>query len=86
MDLVQTVNMQQVMEELTNTFDFPAETLFVVFDQTSDETIKETFSKIERINIAESIQSPLETTLSIKIMSPMLCFILIVILHMNEVR
>ena len=49
-----------VMEELSDTFDLPAETLFLVFNQTSDETIKQTLSKIERINIAESIQSPLE--------------------------
>ena len=51
---------QQVMEELTNTFDLPAETLFIVFDQTSDETIQQTLSKIERLQIAEAIQSPLE--------------------------
>ncbi|MFJ7827277.1 MMPL family transporter [Psychrobacillus sp. NPDC096623] len=50
----------EVMEELTNTFDFPAESLFVVFDQTSDSTIEETLQKIERLEIAESIQSPLE--------------------------
>ena len=49
-----------VMEELSDTFDLPAETLFLVFNQTSDETIKQTLSKIKRIKIAESIQSPLE--------------------------
>lgn len=49
-----------VMEELSDTFDLPAETLFLVFNQTSDETIKQTIAEIERINIAESIQSPLE--------------------------
>ncbi|SDN43319.1 putative drug exporter of the RND superfamily [Psychrobacillus sp. OK028] len=50
----------EVMEELTNTFDFPAESLFVVFDQTSDSTIEETLQKIEQLELAESIQSPLE--------------------------
>lgn len=50
----------EVMEELTKTFDFPAESLFVVFDQTSDDTIKETLQEIEKLEIAESIQSPLE--------------------------
>lgn len=50
----------EVMEELTKTFDFPAESLFVVFDQTSDDTIKEALQKIEKLEIAESIQSPLE--------------------------
>ncbi|PZX03914.1 RND superfamily putative drug exporter [Psychrobacillus insolitus] len=49
-----------VMEELSDTFDLPAETLFLVFNQTSDETIKQTLAKIKRIKIAESIQSPLE--------------------------
>ncbi|MEI4771289.1 MMPL family transporter [Psychrobacillus sp. FJAT-51614] len=51
---------QQVMEELTDTFDLPAETLFVVFDNTSDATIKETLANIEDLHIAESIQSPLD--------------------------
>ena len=50
----------EVMDELTKTFDFPAESLFVVFDQTSDDTIKETLQEIEKLEIAESIQSPLE--------------------------
>jgi RND superfamily putative drug exporter len=49
-----------VMEELSDTFNLPAETLFLVFNQTSDETIKQTIAEIERIKIAESIQSPLE--------------------------
>lgn len=51
---------QQVMEELTNTFDLPAETLFVVFENTTDETIQETLKDIEQLDLAESIQSPLE--------------------------
>ncbi|WP_342599329.1 MMPL family transporter [Psychrobacillus sp. FSL H8-0483] len=51
---------QQVMAELTDTFDLPAETLFVVFDQTTDDTIEKTLANIERLNIAESIQSPLD--------------------------
>lgn len=50
----------EVMEELTKTFDFPAESLFVVFDQTSDDTIKETLQEIDKLELAESIQSPLE--------------------------
>ncbi|WP_144510683.1 MMPL family transporter [Bacillus sp. FJAT-22090] len=51
---------QQVMEELTNTFDLPAETLFLVFDNTTNETIKNTLSEIESLQIAETIQSPLD--------------------------
>lgn len=50
----------EVMEELTKTFDFPAESLFVVFDQTSNSTIEDTLNEIEQLNLAESIQSPLE--------------------------
>ena len=51
---------QKVMEELTETFDLPAETLFVVFDNTSDATIEKTLANIEDLHIAESIQSPLD--------------------------
>ena len=50
----------EVMEELTETFDFPAESLFIIFDQTSDDTIKEMLQDIEKLELAESIQSPLE--------------------------
>ncbi|WP_427137705.1 MMPL family transporter [Psychrobacillus psychrodurans] len=49
----------EVMDELTKTFDFPAESLFVVFDQTSNSTIEETLKEIEQLELAESIQSPL---------------------------
>lgn len=51
---------QQVMDELTNTFDLPAETLFVVFDQTTDDTIEHTIAEIEDLQIAETIQSPID--------------------------
>ncbi|MFB5087480.1 MMPL family transporter [Psychrobacillus sp. PGGUH221] len=51
---------QKVMEELTETFDLPAETLFVVFDNTSNATIEKTLANIEDLHIAESIQSPLD--------------------------
>ena len=49
----------EVMDELTKTFDFPAESLFVVFDQTSNSTIEQTLKEIEQLELAESIQSPL---------------------------
>ncbi|MEK4520477.1 MMPL family transporter [Psychrobacillus sp. FSL W7-1457] len=51
---------QQVMDELTETFDLPAETLFVVFDKTSDQTIQDTLNDIENLKIVKDIQSPLE--------------------------
>jgi len=50
----------EVMEELTKTFDFPAESLFIVFDEVSSSTIKETLQEIDKLELAESIQSPLE--------------------------
>lgn len=51
---------QQVMDELTNTFDLPAETLFIVFDQSTNDTIKQTIAQIEDLQLAETIQSPLD--------------------------
>lgn len=51
---------QQVMDELTETFDLPAETLFVVFDHTSDQTIQDTLNDIENLKIVKDIQSPLD--------------------------
>lgn len=51
---------QQVMDELTETFDLPAETLFVVFEKTSDQTIQEALDDIENLKIVKDIQSPLE--------------------------
>ena len=53
---------QQVMDELTDTFDLPAETMFVVFDHTSKDTIDKTLVNIEHLGVTESIQSPLEDT------------------------
>ena len=47
-----------VMEELSDTFDLPAETLFLVFNQTSDETIKQTLAKIERIKYSRIYTIP----------------------------
>ncbi|MER2260781.1 MAG: MMPL family transporter [Psychrobacillus sp.] len=51
---------QQVMDELTETFDLPAETLFVVFENTSDQTIQDTLNDIENLKTVKDIQSPLE--------------------------
>ncbi|MEK4247333.1 MMPL family transporter [Psychrobacillus sp. FSL K6-2684] len=51
---------QKVMDELTETFDLPAETLFVVFDKTSEQQIEETLNDIEDLKIVKDIQSPLE--------------------------
>ena len=37
--------MPQVMEIVSDTFDMPAETMFVVFDNVDDETIASTLDK-----------------------------------------
>ncbi|HEX5565255.1 MAG TPA: MMPL family transporter [Sporosarcina sp.] len=51
---------EQVMKIASEKFDLPAETMFVVFDKTSDETIASTLADIEKLNLASEIVSPLE--------------------------
>ncbi len=49
-----------VTNELAKTFDLPAETIMVVFDQTSNQKIENTLQKLEDIEEVHSIQSPLD--------------------------
>lgn len=49
---------QYVSEELSKTFNLPANTIFVVFDGESDETIERTLTKLEQIEEIEAITSP----------------------------
>ncbi|MBK3494613.1 MMPL family transporter [Viridibacillus sp. YIM B01967] len=51
---------QAVMDELTEDFGIPAESIFVVFDGVSDKDIKMTLQKIEQLDDVVSIQSPLD--------------------------
>lgn len=51
---------QAVMNELTEEFGLPAETIFVVFDNVKDEDIEATLQKIEEVKEIDSIQSPLK--------------------------
>ncbi|MFF3102754.1 MMPL family transporter [Viridibacillus arvi] len=51
---------QAVMNELTEEFGLPAETIFVVFDNVKDEDIEATLQKIEKVKEIDSIQSPLK--------------------------
>ncbi|ETT82941.1 MMPL family transporter [Viridibacillus sp. FSL R5-0477] len=53
---------QAVMNELTEEFGLPAETIFVVFDKVKDEDIKATLQKIEEVEEIDSIQSPLKNS------------------------
>ncbi|MGF9978406.1 MMPL family transporter [Viridibacillus arvi] len=53
---------QAVMNELTEEFGLPAETIFVVFDNVKDVDIKATLQKIEEVKEIDSIQSPLKNS------------------------
>ncbi|MEG0261192.1 MAG: MMPL family transporter, partial [Lysinibacillus sp.] len=49
-----------VTNELSETFDLPAETILVVFDSADSKEIKETLQTLEKVNEIQSIQSPLD--------------------------
>ncbi|SIS57445.1 MMPL family transporter [Salimicrobium flavidum] len=51
---------EQVQEILTDDFDRPESTILVLFESADDEKIEETLTEIENLNIAASIQSPLD--------------------------
>ncbi|SDJ68800.1 MMPL family transporter [Salimicrobium halophilum] len=51
---------EQVQEILTEDFDRPESTILVLFESADEEKIEETLSDIESLDIATSIQSPLE--------------------------
>lgn len=52
---------EQVQEILTDDFDRPESTILVLFETADDEKIEQTLTEIENLNIASSIQSPLDT-------------------------
>lgn len=49
-----------VMDTVSKTFDMPAETMFLVFDQIDDEKIGTTLEKVEELDVTSDIQSPLD--------------------------
>ena len=49
-----------VMDTVSETFDMPAETMFLVFDKVKDEKINTTLEKIEKLGITSEIVSPLD--------------------------
>ncbi|MEK5036785.1 MMPL family transporter [Sporosarcina sp. FSL K6-3457] len=49
-----------VMDIVSDTFDMPAETMFVVFDDISDDKIQTTLHNIEKLDVTSAIASPLE--------------------------
>ncbi|MCG7343150.1 MMPL family transporter [Sporosarcina sp. ACRSL] len=51
---------EQVMKIASETFDLPAETMFVVFDNVADDTISSTLANIEELDLTSEIVSPLE--------------------------
>ncbi|RSK24265.1 MMPL family transporter [Bhargavaea beijingensis] len=51
---------EQVADRLTKEFGLPAETMFLVFEDMTDEEIKTAVSDVEDLGLAEDIVSPLE--------------------------
>ena len=49
-----------VMDIVSDTFDMPAETMFLVFDNVEDKTIETTLDKIEKLKLTSEIISPLD--------------------------
>ena len=49
-----------VTNELSETFDLPAETILIVFDPADSKKIQDTLQKLEKVDAIQSIQSPLE--------------------------
>ncbi|MFS0577375.1 MMPL family transporter [Sporosarcina sp. 179-K 3D1 HS] len=49
-----------VMDIVSDTFDMPAETMFLVFDQTSDEQIRTALDKVQKLGVTSDITSPLD--------------------------
>ncbi|MFC0232251.1 MMPL family transporter [Bhargavaea ullalensis] len=51
---------EQVMERVADEFGMPAETLFLVFDGLSDESVGQELDRVETLGITENIVSPLD--------------------------
>jgi len=49
-----------VMDIVSDTFEMPAETMFVVFDDVEDKTIEKTLANIEKLKLTSEIISPLD--------------------------
>ena len=49
-----------VMDIVSNTFDMPAETMFLVFEDISDDTIQSTLQDIKKLDVTSEIASPLD--------------------------
>ena len=49
-----------VMDTVSETFDMPAETMLLVFDKVSDEKISATIEDVRKLELATSIDSPLD--------------------------
>ncbi|WOV87175.1 MMPL family transporter [Sporosarcina oncorhynchi] len=53
---------EKVMKIASETFDLPAETMFIVFDNVKDDKISTTLDKVEKLNLTSEIVSPLDNT------------------------
>ncbi len=52
----------EVMDIVSDTFDMPAETMFVVFQDVDDKTIETTLDKVKKLKLTSEIVSPLVDT------------------------
>ena len=50
----------RVMDIVSDDFDMPAETMFLVFDGVSDKQIKTTLTNVDKLGVTSDISSPLE--------------------------
>ena len=46
----------EVMDTVSDTFDMPAETMFLVFDDVADDQITSTLDKIEKLEVTSEIE------------------------------
>lgn len=53
---------EKVMKIASETFDLPAETMFIVFENVKDDKISSTLNKVEKLNLTSEIVSPLDNT------------------------
>ncbi|MBD7983843.1 MMPL family transporter [Sporosarcina sp. Sa2YVA2] len=51
---------EQVMKIASETFDLPAETMFIVFENVNDEKISSTLEKVDKLGLTSEIVSPLD--------------------------
>ena len=64
-----------VMDIVSDEFDMPAETMFLVFDNVSDDKIASTLTNVDKLKVTSEITSPLDNDTQYKKLFPMHFFI-----------